>query len=240
VGEGTGEFEAPVVDTAAEAVGDAMMAAQAQLMSEVTANPEKYFKPGIDPQRRTETILQVLSSGMCEAASIYSLYFLSQKYPEEFESLGIIKTFSDKNGTDGKLKQAFDEYHAYFIAKDKKGVWYAGSPANYDSDQTDSALTRVFKSPYPEEIIKRIIEHDGGIWPTGDFIEQAFSGPAYSRPFVGKSQKYGDTVLNAFRITNKQGQIEAKMEELSLLAENIEPKAQTAPPQPPSPAPAIK
>jgi hypothetical protein len=61
VGEGTGEFEAPVVDTAAEAVGDAMMAAQAQLMSEVTANPEKYFKPGIDPQRHVRSGLNLFS-----------------------------------------------------------------------------------------------------------------------------------------------------------------------------------
>jgi hypothetical protein len=226
MGEDMGEFERPHIDTPAEAVADAMMVAQAEMMSAVTANPDKYLKEGTDASDQMEELVRAASWGMCEAASVYSLYYLAQKYPQQFVGMAILTTYDNYRSPKGRLKDRLNEYHTYFIVRDKKGAWYAASPANHTPNPESSSLTRVIKSTDPQEVVNKIEEVDGGEWPSGDFLSSVFQNGEYKPPSLGIDSQSGKPVLNALRIENIYGHNRAYMDELKLMSTNIQPASQ--------------
>lgn len=223
MGEDTGEFVKPYIDIPAEAVADAMMVAQAEMVSPVIINPEKYLAKGADNTGQMEKLVADASSGMCEAASVYSLYFLAQRYPQEFDYMAILKTWDNYRRPKGKLKNGLGKWHTYFIVKDKKGIWYAASPANHTPNRKSSSLTRIYKSIEPQQIVNKIEKVDGGEWPTGDFIRQSLESGKYTSPSLGKSTLNGQPVLNVFNISNCFGHNRAYMDEQHLISTTIQP-----------------
>lgn len=143
----------PIIDRPAEAVGDAMMIAQAQLLRHALSQEEILSSPEIAVFRGTD--------GMCNRASIYVLAHLKQKYSELFPRMGIIRA---EHGIE-PLKNRRWRFHDYFLAQDINGKWYAGSPANYDGPAKENRFTRVISSLRLQEVMGRIQEIEGGRWP---------------------------------------------------------------------------
>lgn len=210
-----GNVENPHIDIAAEAVADAMMVAQSKLISAVMDNPDEHFIKGFDSARQLEELLKVGTNSMCEVGSAYAFNFLAQKYPKQFPSMGLLRTFDNYNKPKGKLKDRSSEFHTYFIVKDTKGVWYAGSPSSHTPQETSSALTRIISSADPQDIINKIEELDGGEWPNGQFISQSFKNKDYAPPSFGRGNDDKEIVLNTFRIGNLNGHNTAHMDRVN-------------------------
>ncbi|MCX6783645.1 MAG: hypothetical protein NT141_01045 [candidate division WWE3 bacterium] len=107
--------------------------------------------------------LQESTSQNCLINSKRALRFLANNYGDNFNQLMILQTSIDSPAH--RFKSSVWQYHAYFLACDNMGQWFAGSPANYDPGEDINRLTNFFTADNLTEIIKQIQDLDGGEWP---------------------------------------------------------------------------
>lgn len=166
---------APAINRPAEAVADAMIAVQWRFLQlDFSNNPtfedkKLYYSPS-DPEM--EKRLDRVSKNMCEYGSLYSVVFLTQKYPELFNYLFMVKNYRPY---DVRFKNLNWKMHTYFIAKSKTGEWFAGSPANHTVCERDSRLTRVISDFNLDKVMQEIRRVDGGVWPKSSFIHDVLN-----------------------------------------------------------------
>ncbi len=165
--------------TPQDAVSDAMLAVL-----------NKRIKPVFEKERirndsipDVEELLVNETSAECQINSLAALQFLTKKYPKLFSRLMLYKSWEDNEHTfKPHTNSDGSSYHAYFLAQGIDGKWYAGSPANYSHDGYNPA-TSVISAPILSDVVSQIGETDGGIWPTGDEIEQSLLKETYQSPF---------------------------------------------------------
>jgi hypothetical protein len=141
----------------------------------------------------------------CAQNSIESIYFLASRFPDQFDKYVLI---TGKQGNEDKFKHVPWVDHTYFLVRGKDGTLYAGSPANFatenplprylesgkavPSGETEylNPLTKVFKAKSAEELMNQIHEFEGGEWPETSMIEKGIT-TGYKDPdleyFVGRN-----------------------------------------------------
>lgn len=214
------EVENFLIDQPAEAVADAMMVAQAELIADYLQNQTAFLGKAQDNSRLLEKILQYETDGKCMIGTIFALYYLGVKYPHLFKAVGRLVTYNNPGRPDGSLKCDSD-FHSYFIVKDTSGVWYAGSPANHIADRENSPLTRVISSRDPQGVVDRITEIEGGEWPNGKFIEQVFEKEGYRPVVFTRDPQSGREVLKIVEIRTLHGRNLVSCEIIPKLADNL-------------------
>lgn len=131
----------------------------------VGRNTEKRL-PGLT----TEEIYKRSLHGMCGFASALTLAELSKKYPLRFRQFIFLRSMGDDRYPFKPAPINNDKYHAYFLVQDWKGTWFAGSPANYQRlryDPFDLIISRSL-----DEVMQKITEKNGGLWPEASVIRQ--------------------------------------------------------------------
>lgn len=63
--------------------------------------------------------------------------------------------------------------HQAFLVKDRKGRWFAGSPANFRQGQEPSRLTTLYEGSL-HEVMTQLKKTEGGDWPSEEFIKEQF------------------------------------------------------------------
>jgi hypothetical protein len=126
-------------------------------------------------------VLQVRSAGGCREGSATTLHYLITHYPLDFKFHLMLKSKPEE-------REAFKAnpewvYHYLFATQAKNGVWFAGSPANYNP-KNESSFTRIIAHKSIEEVLGNITEEVGGIWPSADFISDRIN-TAYTFPYTG-------------------------------------------------------
>lgn len=105
--------------------------------------------------------LREATKSECGTASVAAIYFMHEKYAGHFNRMMIVKGIGTK----------WDQ-HYYFLVRDIDGVWYAGSPANYDPTSNRNRLTAIISSNELTEVIEGIRSSEGGQWPSAQSIEE--------------------------------------------------------------------
>jgi hypothetical protein len=149
------------------AVADAMMVAHANLLSKEIDNPPNFTGVVF------EGIIERKTNGKCRDACISVIKHLANNHSTLFKGMVILEAL-------GGIKDLINKrwnHHDNFLVLDKKGFWYAGSPANFRpqyTDDEDQRFTRLIISRKLQEVLDRIEYEDEGLWPTAKFIKNAF------------------------------------------------------------------
>ncbi|MDO8429236.1 MAG: hypothetical protein Q7S88_01275 [Candidatus Daviesbacteria bacterium] len=156
-----------ISDPALNAVADAMLVAQSLLVLEKV----KRFPPD-DTKTDTLRLVEEATVSQCSVACTIVVTFLAHKYPHLFDSMAILRAFSETR----ELINPDWIHHDNFLARDKGGWWYAGSPSNYRRQYPDNCqrLTRLIYSKDLQEVLDTIEHEDEGLWPQDSFLRSTF------------------------------------------------------------------
>lgn len=186
--------ESHIYCPAEEAVADAMMVTQAEIMLPLVGN-NHYSTEDF------EIMLRDNSKNLCGRASIFALAYLSQKYTNLYDYMIIMASFKSYERL---FKNRALNHHAFFLTKDKEGTWYATSPANHNPEAAggQSPMTKIIKDRSLASIISTIEKHEGGMWPDADFIEHNLR-KHYAAPKVLKGpDSYLEVCIVEYRNTD--------------------------------------
>jgi len=151
-----------------EAVADAMMVAVYKQIMSYMEGAEKY-KWVKSNEEAMEYLLYVATKEYCRQASARVMVYLKEKYQELFMEMILIESMDFKGGS---LIGGWG-WHDYFLVKDVNKVWYAGSPANFDSfGWYEGQLTNLIYSRNLNVVIDKIQGIEGGQWPSVKSIMQ--------------------------------------------------------------------
>lgn len=174
--------EVLLYNPAEEAVADAMMVTQAKMLLEP-------LKQGGISSVNIGAMLGNISHGICGKASIYALAYLAKMYVYLFDYMFLIQArlTAERDFYKAGLLQ-----HVLFAVRDKGGMWFAGSPANHNSDvpKDENSMTRIIRGNTLAEIISVIEKKEGGLWPSADFIEAQIP-TYYGHPKIYEISKDG-------------------------------------------------
>lgn len=121
-----------------------------------------YLKDLAESQRMDQ-----LTALRCKSNSAYVLDTVSRYYPDRFDTMFILSGVK----TDGFKDAPRNSEHSYFVIKDKKGKYFAGSPANTQDGDTQNFSTLLESDNLPD-ILAQISERSGGFWPTADQVQE--------------------------------------------------------------------
>lgn len=162
------------------AIGDAMMLAGYKDMDDVL---EMYEQNTDIPYPKVisgwEKHLKRNTADKCKDSSIYAIDYLNGKHGGLFSHLLLLEAHRNE-AVPFKSNSDYD-FHTYFLARDKEGIWYAGSPANHTIGGRNSPLTTVFSSESLDEILSLIRQKDGGDWPSAQYVERVLQ-ESYTPP----------------------------------------------------------
>jgi len=166
---------------ASMAIADAMMLAQIQLIdrdwdffqqaeSDLSLNERRLL--------REERMMQ-RTNGECLASVRTAVDYLSRSHEAKFDSITVILA-------EARTAPILHDWgkHYYFLAKDKHGVWHAGSPANHLSIDRESRLTTPIVSADLEMVLGQIKKRERGKWPDASYITEITTDPALRMPQV--------------------------------------------------------
>jgi hypothetical protein len=147
-----------------EAVADAMMIATCVLTKDWL---DDIRMDVIDDETSVVELLkrQVIeaTNGRCFVGSAIALAYLKQEQESLFDKMCMLIAYSD---SENKFRDDGWSFHAYFLVQDKDGVWFAGSPANYEGqEEGNDCLTNFFYDRSLKLVLDRIQSFEGGCWP---------------------------------------------------------------------------
>jgi hypothetical protein len=181
------------------AVVDAMMATQCRVIQRNPVFAEARATNSFNAD--VETILEKDSRDRCFEGSSYALLYLYQNHKDLFQRFILF----------GGVKPPFSSFswreHYYFLVQDKKGVWYAGSPANYhlgvphykEDDElykeylqllSKDIMMTVLSSPHLEDIIRDVQSSFAGRWPSAEFLQRRIA-KRYKDPSLRRRSRTG-------------------------------------------------
>lgn len=120
-------------------------------------------------------ITRLATKGGCRGACDHVITFLGEKYGNLFSKLVLIEALSS---ADYLLTNGWG-WHDYFLALGIDGVWYAGSPANYQDGMEDVVgdMLKIISSRSLDQVMSEIAELEGGLWPEPVEIKKILSEP---------------------------------------------------------------
>lgn len=174
-----------VIDQAAYAVADAMMVAQAELLLEPLSSWHDFYD-----EEELGIFVDLRTDGHCRKSSYYAIDYIIENHKSLFRSASILEAYREVK----VLKRSDWPFHTYFLLQDAKNTWYAGSPANYivKEPENNQRLTRVISSPDLVEVISRIEDVEGGLWPSVDLITRTIDKSKYK----GLNSEYALKIVN--------------------------------------------
>lgn len=118
-------------------------------------------------------ITRLATKGGCREAAAHVITFLGEKHGNFFSKLVLIEALSS---ADNLLTNGWG-WHDYFLALGVDGVWYAGSPANYQDDLGEYVgdMLKIIASESLDEVIEEITSFEGGLWPEPKEIKNILS-----------------------------------------------------------------
>ena len=175
------------------AVVDAMTVAQAKLLSDVIRNPFFYFEPG---KTALDEVVETKTEGKCRVACSIVASYLANKYRELFRGIVILEAL-------GGIKELISwkwNFHDNFLALDKNGTWYAGSPTNYRPEYPDDRqrITRLIHSKNLQDVLDTIEHEDEGLWPAASYIQEIFRNHELKLPSFDARGVLNGLVLTSF------------------------------------------
>ena len=198
------ERERILPDKAAHAIADVVMVMQYVYLKDALGSIQTTPNHSSFPNNnRLETLLAHTSQSQCFRASIFSLDILVRKYPDLFKRF-IILTSSNKD-QDQKFKQdPLWDFHSYFLVEDKKGRWFASSPANHRDE--DSPLLTVLSGTL-NNVLNQIKESDNPLlWPNAEDFQNLVN-THYQNPITTKQicKKIAKDILYTTTLFFKNG-----------------------------------
>lgn len=166
-------FSAP-----AYAVADAMMAAQVYMYG-LDKDPSRLARAAFQGEGSLALFQQIRTLGDCTKVSKIVMAHIAYNNPNLFSGMALLQG----NGSEEQFVNQGWKHHQNFLVRDIAGIWYAGSPANY-SPRDPERLTRVISSENLETVLKQIVVHDGGQWPTPDYVQGVFNNHRHRFPQV--------------------------------------------------------
>lgn len=162
---------------ARDAVGKAMMVAQARFMQNLDIAKFNSADEGV----------VYASRGGCLYGSAIALEYLANNYmegPNKLFTRGCLVIAYNNPNIPFVEKYKNDKHSSYFLVQDIAGYWHAASPANYDQeDETTSMLTPIPPSRSISKVMRAITENDGGDWPYAKYILRKFGDWQYGHAF---------------------------------------------------------
>lgn len=153
------------INQAPFAVADAMMDAQANYIENQGFNFNRK-KVELKTLGQVESGLESWSYQLCHIGSRHAAEYLIGKYKHLFSGIALM------TGS-GPFKQRWN-WHEVFIARDKSGIWYIGSPANFSLNDERNRMDKVISAPSVSEAMAFLIDQDAGVWASPDFIQDVF------------------------------------------------------------------
>lgn len=158
--------------TPLDAIADAMMRAYwRQLKGEISYRMVDPEKPELS--QGMDEFLKSATRSECLNASVDTICALAKKHPDLFTTLTIISTEAvPKTSWLSKVGQGF---HAYFLAQDRKGVWYAASPANHGANNEKAYALTLIKDNDLSSVLRKIEKRDGLLFPDEEKIKEGLN-----------------------------------------------------------------
>lgn len=145
-----------------EAVAEGMMIASFQLSKfDWPVLLRKGVVAGSTTENDIQGMMKEASKKWCKLGSGWCLRYLSEKHSDLFLDLLLVESWNDpkKPLIDGWL------WHSYFLVRGVDGVWYAGSPGNYDAKRGVNRLVNIIADQDLEKVLKKVQIIEGGDWP---------------------------------------------------------------------------
>ncbi len=195
--------------TPLEAVADAMMVAYAVYL-------QGDFSEAIGIVK-LENILVETTKDRCRQNSVTVLAYLTERYPKLFDNMLIVESVAD---CACQLRNDWS-WHDYFLVQGEDGVWYAGSPANYELGGEKTRLTNLISGNLKKVMgeIKRI---EGGAWPTICSVEEIVDKVG---GYTSLDGDFGDGSLSALCVRYELGETlaERNIYEMGLRNQSLRP-----------------
>lgn len=121
----------------------------------------------------SDNLLKERTLGLCKWQSGEVALDLAS-HPEDFKHIIVLETQDVKSESwlFENVSDRSDVSHSYFLAQDKYGYWYAGSPANHGANNDPSYATTIFRDKELSFVIEKIETRDNVRFMSAKEIEK--------------------------------------------------------------------